>query len=128
MSVVAPTRLVSNPDYPNIVDDYKATLKKLKALPCDIFLAPHGDQFGLAQKSQLLKAGAGSNPFVDAAGWRGKLYGGAMFSPLHANFLINTGEATAADLEGLGEAVRAEVNARFAVDLEWEIKRIGKPA
>ena len=65
---------------------------------------------------------------VDAAGWRGKLYGGAMFSPLHANFLINTGEATAADLEGLGEAVRAEVNARFAVDLEWEIKRIGKPA
>ena len=70
VSVVAPTRLVSNPDYPNIVDDYKATFRKLKALPCDIFLAPHGDQFGLAQKSQLLKAGAGSNPFVDAAGWR----------------------------------------------------------
>jgi UDP-N-acetylmuramate dehydrogenase len=65
---------------------------------------------------------------VDAAGWRGKLYGQAMFSPLHANFLINTGEATAADLEGLGEAVRADVKARFGVELEWEIKRIGKPA
>jgi UDP-N-acetylmuramate dehydrogenase len=64
---------------------------------------------------------------VDAAGWRGRPYGGAMFSPLHANFLINTGEATAADLEGLGEAVRADVKAKFGVDLDWEIKRIGRP-
>ena len=63
---------------------------------------------------------------VDAAGWRGKPFGGAMFSPQHANFLINTGEATAADLEGLGEAVRADVKARFGVDLEWELKRIGR--
>jgi UDP-N-acetylmuramate dehydrogenase len=72
---------------------------------------------------------------VDAAGWRGKLFtaavgggGGAMFSPLHANFLINQGEATAADLEGVGEAVRADVAAQFGVTLEWEIKRIGRPA
>ncbi|MBV9994156.1 MAG: UDP-N-acetylmuramate dehydrogenase [Caulobacteraceae bacterium] len=64
---------------------------------------------------------------VDAAGWRGRLVGGAMFSPLHANFLINTGEAAAADLEGLGEAVRADVKAKFGVELEWEIKRIGRP-
>ena len=63
---------------------------------------------------------------VDAAGWRGKLFGAAKFSELHANFLINTGEATAADLEGLGEAVRADVRTKFAVDLEWEIKRIGR--
>lgn len=72
--------------------------------------------------------GHSSWKLVDEAGWRGKLYGGAMFSPLHSNFLINTGEATAADLEGLGEAVRADVKAKFGVDLEWEIKRIGKPA
>ncbi len=65
---------------------------------------------------------------IDAAGWRGKLFGQAMFSPLHANFLINTGDATAADLEGLGEAVRADVSAQFGVDLEWEIKRIGRTA
>lgn len=65
---------------------------------------------------------------VDAAGWRGKPYGGAMFSPMHANFLINTGEAAAADLEGLGEAVRADVKSKFGVELEWEIKRIGRPA
>jgi len=63
---------------------------------------------------------------IDEAGWRGKLFGAAMVSPLHANFLINTGEATAADLEGLGEAVRAEVKARTGIDLEWEIKRIGR--
>ncbi|HEX4196364.1 MAG TPA: UDP-N-acetylmuramate dehydrogenase [Caulobacteraceae bacterium] len=63
---------------------------------------------------------------VDAAGWRGKPYGAAQFSDQHANFLINTGEAAAADLEGLGEAVRAEVAAKFGVELEWEIKRIGR--
>jgi UDP-N-acetylmuramate dehydrogenase len=63
---------------------------------------------------------------VDAAGWRGKRVGGAMFSDKHANFLINTGEAMAADLEGLGEQVRADVKAKFGVDLEWEIKRVGR--
>ena len=65
---------------------------------------------------------------VDEGGWRGKPRGGAMFSPLHANFLINTGAATAADLEGLGERVRADVAAKTGVLLEWEIKRIGRPA
>jgi UDP-N-acetylmuramate dehydrogenase len=63
---------------------------------------------------------------IDAAGWRGRPFGAAMFSPLHANFLINTGEASAADLEDLGEAVRADVAARFDVTLEWEIRRLGR--
>jgi UDP-N-acetylmuramate dehydrogenase len=71
--------------------------------------------------------GHSSWKLVDEAGWRGKPFGGAMFSPLHSNFLINTGEATAADIEGLGEAVRADVKAKFGVELDWEIKRIGKP-
>ena len=71
--------------------------------------------------------GHSSWKLVDEAGWRGKPFGGAMFSPLHANFLINTGEATAADLEGLGEAVRADVKAKTGIELEWEIKRIGRP-
>jgi UDP-N-acetylmuramate dehydrogenase len=65
---------------------------------------------------------------VDEAGWRGKLFGQAMFAPQHANFLINTGEATAADLEGLGEAVRADVKAILGVELTWEIRRVGRPA
>jgi UDP-N-acetylmuramate dehydrogenase len=71
--------------------------------------------------------GHSSWKLVDEAGWRGKLYGGAMFSTLHSNFMINTGDATAADLEGLGEAVRADVLAKTGVDLQWEIKRIGTP-
>jgi UDP-N-acetylmuramate dehydrogenase len=70
--------------------------------------------------------GHSSWKLVDAAGWRGKLFGGAKFSELHSNFMINTGEATAADLEGLGEAVRADVKAKTGVELEWEIKRIGR--
>jgi UDP-N-acetylmuramate dehydrogenase len=71
--------------------------------------------------------GHSSWKLVDEAGWRGKPYGGAMFSTLHSNFMINTGEATAADLEGLGETVRADVRAKTGVDLQWEIKRIGTP-
>ena len=71
--------------------------------------------------------GHSSWKLVDEAGWRGKPVGGAMFSPLHSNFLINTGDATAADLEGLGEAVRADVKAKTGIELEWEIKRIGRP-
>lgn len=71
--------------------------------------------------------GHSSWKLVDEAGWRGKLYGGAMFSPLHSNFMINTGDASAADLEGLGEAVRADVRAKAGIDLQWEIKRIGRP-
>jgi UDP-N-acetylmuramate dehydrogenase len=65
---------------------------------------------------------------IDAAGCRGLTQGGAQVSELHCNFLINTGEATAADLEGLGETVRARVLAASGVSLRWEIKRIGRPA
>ena len=72
-------------------------------------------------------AGDSAWRLVDAAGWRGKPYGAARFSEQHANFLINTGAASAADLEGLGEAVRADVRQKFGVELEWEIKRIGRP-
>ncbi len=63
---------------------------------------------------------------VDRAGCRGLSIGGAMVSELHCNFLINTGNATAADLEELGEEVIARVQAATGVTLEWEIKRIGK--
>ena len=76
-------------------------------------------------------SGHSSWKLVDEAGWRGKLHavtgGGAMFSELHSNFMINPGEATAADIEGLGETVRADVQSKLGVNLEWEIKRIGRP-
>ncbi|MCR6643993.1 MAG: UDP-N-acetylmuramate dehydrogenase [Terricaulis sp.] len=64
---------------------------------------------------------------VDEAGMRGARRGGAQVSEKHANFLINTGEASAADIEGLGEDVRAAVQAKHGVALDWEIKRIGRP-
>lgn len=63
---------------------------------------------------------------IDRAGYRGARRGGAMVSEKHCNFLINTGAATAADIEDLGEEVRAAVKAAFDVELEWEIKRIGE--
>ncbi len=63
---------------------------------------------------------------IDAAGCRGLRIGGAMVSEMHCNFLINTGAATAADLERLGETVRARVLANSGVALEWEIKRVGR--
>jgi UDP-N-acetylmuramate dehydrogenase len=62
---------------------------------------------------------------VDAAGCRGLRVGGAQVSEMHCNFLINTGEATAADIETLGEAVRTRVKENSGVELQWEIKRIG---
>jgi len=65
---------------------------------------------------------------IDAAGCRGLSIGGAQVSEKHCNFLINTGEATAADLEALGEEVIKRVKAHSGITLEWEIKRIGKHA
>lgn len=65
---------------------------------------------------------------IDAAGGRGLVRGGAAFSDKHCNFLLNTGGATAADLEGLGEELRRRVHAASGVTLEWEIKRMGIPS
>lgn len=65
---------------------------------------------------------------IDAAGLRGATLGGAQISPMHANFLVNTGGATAADLEGLGEEVRKRVFQNSGILLEWEIMRVGEPA
>ncbi len=64
---------------------------------------------------------------IDVAGCRGLVRGGAMVSQQHTNFLINTGTATAADLEGLGEEVRRRVHDTSGILLEWEIERIGSP-
>jgi UDP-N-acetylmuramate dehydrogenase len=63
---------------------------------------------------------------VDAAGCRGLKVGGAQVSEMHCNFLINAGDATAADIEGLGEEVRRRVRETSGVELHWEIKRIGR--
>jgi len=64
---------------------------------------------------------------VDAAGCRGLRIGDAQVSEMHCNFLINRGAATAAEIEALGEEVRRRVRETSGVELEWEIKRIGRP-
>ncbi|MEP3846535.1 MAG: UDP-N-acetylmuramate dehydrogenase [Paracoccaceae bacterium] len=64
---------------------------------------------------------------IDDAGMRGAIMGGAQMSEKHSNFLINTGQATAKDLEGLGEEVRKKVYADSGITLEWEIMRVGEP-
>ena len=69
--------------------------------------------------------GAKAWELIDRAGCRGLQHGGAQVSEQHCNFLINTGEATAADLEDLGELVRRRVFAESGIQLHWEIKRIG---
>ncbi|MGB3274453.1 MAG: UDP-N-acetylmuramate dehydrogenase [Xanthobacteraceae bacterium] len=72
--------------------------------------------------------GASAWKLIDAAGCRGLRVGGAQVSKMHCNFLINTGDATAHDIETLGETVRARVKAQSGIDLQWEIKRLGVPA
>jgi UDP-N-acetylmuramate dehydrogenase len=91
------------------------------------------------EASQPIRARTGGSTFrnpegmkawelIDSAGCRGLTRGGAMVSEKHCNFLINTGTATAADIEGLGEEVRRRVLTATGVTLEWEIRRIGIPA
>jgi UDP-N-acetylmuramate dehydrogenase len=63
---------------------------------------------------------------ISEAGMQGTILGGAQMSPRHANFLINTGAATAADLENLGELVRKKVLESSGITLEWEIIRVGR--
>jgi UDP-N-acetylmuramate dehydrogenase len=83
---------------------------------------------GSTFKNPMLPSGEKGSAWkcVDEAGMRGARRGCAQVSEKHANFLINTGEAKAADIEGLGEDVRAAVKTRSGIELEWEIKRIGR--
>jgi len=97
------------------------------------------DRIAMArEESQPLRSRTGGSTFknppgkkawelVDAAGCRGLAMGGAQVSEKHTNFLINTGTATSADIEGLGEEVRRRVAQSQGVDLEWEIQRVGRP-
>jgi UDP-N-acetylmuramate dehydrogenase len=65
---------------------------------------------------------------IDDAGMRGAQIGGAQMSPKHSNFLVNTGGATAHDLESMGEEVRKKVFQDSGIELQWEIMRVGEPA
>ena len=90
------------------------------------------------ENSQPLRTKTGGSTFknppgekawalVDKAGCRGMTIGGAQVSEKHTNFLINTGDATSADIETLGEEVKRRVYENSGVELEWEIRRVGRP-
>jgi UDP-N-acetylmuramate dehydrogenase len=112
-----------------------------------LFQGASGDPAAIAQEmdkitesreaTQPIKSRTGGSTFknppgqkawqlIDAAGCRGLVIGGAQVSPMHCNFLINLGGATAGDIETLGETVRRRVLDHSGVTLEWEIKRIGR--
>ena len=114
-----------------------------------IFAGTPGDRVAIAaemdqitesrEATQPIKSRTGGSTFknppgrkawqlIDAAGCRGLVVGGAQVSELHCNFLINLGNASAADIETLGETVRKRVKENSGVELEWEIKRIGVSA
>ncbi len=104
----------------------RAASQPVKDLSCgSTFRNPAGySSTGQADDTHELKAWK----VIDDAGMRGATLGGAQMSEMHPNFLINTGSATAADLEGLGEKVRDAVRENAGIELVWEIKRVGRPA
>jgi len=117
------------------------TRARLRGVPGDAkLIAARMQQIKASREaSQPVRARTGGSTFanppeqkawglIDAAGCRGLRQGNAQVSELHCNFLLNNGDATAAELEGLGETVRASVAATSGVSLRWEIKRIGVPA
>jgi UDP-N-acetylmuramate dehydrogenase len=101
-------------------------------------LAEMDDIATYREQAQPIKSRTGGSTFknpegykawqlIDGAGCRGLSIGDAKVSEMHCNFIINEGNATGAELEELGETVRARVKAKSGVELHWEIKRLGEP-
>ena len=118
--------------------DWIFTSARLRASPGDqIAIARRIHEIDSARTESQPRSRTGGSTFVnppghkaweliDRAGCRGLKIGGAQVSEKHTNFLINTGDATAADIEALGEEVRRRVFEQSGVRLEWEIRRIGE--
>lgn len=118
--IVISARLRGEPGEPKVIAQRMAEIQKSR------------------EESQPIRSQTGGSTFknppehkawqlIDEAGCRGLMIGGAQVSEKHCNFLINTGAATAAELEALGEEVRRRVKEMCGIELEWEIKRIGVP-
>ena len=137
--VVTPDELDLSYRHSGAPEDWVFLHATLKGVPDDpaAVAARMAEIQAKRQASQPIRARTGGSTFanppglkawalIDQAGCRGLVRGGAMVSELHTNFLINRGDATAADLEGLGEDVRRRVFETTGVALDWEIKRIGR--
>jgi UDP-N-acetylmuramate dehydrogenase len=135
---VNPTELALSYRHANLPPDAVVVRARLRARPGDAaVIAARMQQIKSSREAtQPVRARTGGSTFanpanmkawelIDAAGCRGLRRGDAQVSELHCNFLLNNGAATAADLEALGEEVRARVAKSSGVELRWEIKRIG---
>jgi len=125
-SIVVGCTLIGNPDDAVAIHARMAKIKQAREATQPVRTRTGGSTFrnpggpdGDAPRAWQL---------IDDAGCRGLTRGGAMVSPVHCNFLENTGQATAADLEALGEEVRQRVTEHSGVHLQWEIERLGEPA
>jgi UDP-N-acetylmuramate dehydrogenase len=118
-------RLAGQPDEPAPIGRRMVEIQKAREESQPIRTRTGGSTF--ANPVDPKAKGAKAWQLIDAAGCRGLKLGGAQVSERHCNFLINTGNATAADIEALGEAVRRRVRETSGVELEWEIRRIGVP-
>jgi UDP-N-acetylmuramate dehydrogenase len=120
-AIVVEAVLRGRPDDPAAIAIRMADIQARRAASQPVRARTGGSTFANPQGSKAWE-------LIDAAGCRGLRLGGAQVSEQHCNFLINTGDATAADIENLGEEVRNRVRAASGITLAWEIMRIGVPA
>ena len=118
-------KLKGRPDQPDAIAHRMAEVQKSRCTSQPIRSRTGGSTF--KNPPPASSGGLKAWQLIDKAGCRGLKRGGAMVSEKHCNFLINTGNATAEDLELLGEEVRKRVREDSGVTLAWEIRRIGKP-
>jgi UDP-N-acetylmuramate dehydrogenase len=118
--IVVEATFEGEPDAPAAIKRRMEAIKAERAAAQPLSVATGGSTFKNPEGQRAWR-------LVDEAGCRGLRVGGAVVSDKHCNFLVNTGDATAADLETLGETVRARVEAATGVRLDWEIKRVGRP-
>lgn len=120
-AVVVRARLRAQPGDPGLIAARMAEIKAKREATQPVRARTGGSTFANPEGRKAWE-------LVAAAGCRGLRRGNAQVSELHCNFLLNLGEATAAELEGLGEEVRRRVAQHAGIALRWEIKRIGVPA
>ena len=124
-AVVTRARLIARPGNPTAIATRMAEIRANREASQPVRARTGGSTF---RNPDLAEAGGMKAwELIDSAGCRGLTRGGAQVSEKHCNFLINVDNATAADLEGLGEEVRRRVFAASGITLEWEIHRIGVP-
>lgn len=120
------------PDDPAAVAERMREIKQRREASQPIREKTGGSTFANPSAEDLEKAGLNPDTkvwqLIDSVGGRGLMVGGAQMSEKHCNFMINTGTATATDLENLGEELRKRVLETHGITLRWEIKRIGAPA